>query len=107
VNLATTSGRTEQTADIASSEGLGGYTVVWTEIDSTLDVYGRRVGNEGSTEPAFPVSLPAGTTHENYAAVAGGSPVTLAVWEQWGTDYDVYGRFLGYAVYLPVVMRNP
>lgn len=110
VNIATVSGKYERTPAIASSEGLGGYTVVWTQYDANWNIYGRRVDNAGATQPNFPISLPAGATtnatHEQFPTIAGGSPSALAVWEQYGADYDVYGRFLGYVVYLPLVIRN-
>jgi hypothetical protein len=45
--------------------------------------------------------------YEERPAVAGGMPVPLAVWHSWnGGDFDVYGRFLYWQVYLPLALWN-
>jgi hypothetical protein len=103
---------------VAGSESLGGYTVAWSSAvpaDSDLDVWARRVAGDGTLQDSFRVSVPegghAGTSYEIPPAVAGGSPVGLVVWQQWqlgalATAYDVYGRFLGYRTYVPLVLRK-
>jgi hypothetical protein len=96
---------------IASSEPLG-YTVVWQQSDGGFDIFGRRVNETGVMPPAFEVSLgsrlfPVGHD-EAMPAVAGGSPSVLVVWHEaaQGQDPNVFGRLLGYRVYLPLTLRH-
>jgi hypothetical protein len=115
LNVATVAGRQEMMPAIASSEPLG-YTVVWQQTDGGgFDIFGRRVTAEGLLQPTFEVSLgtrlfPPGHD-ETMPAVAGGSPSALAVWHESepppapNQDLNVFGRFLGYRVYLPLTLR--
>jgi hypothetical protein len=70
---------------------------------------------DGTLRDSFRVSVPdgghVGTSYEIPPAVAGGSPVALVAWQQWqlsglATAYDVYGRFIGYRTYVPLVLRD-
>ncbi|MGD2040641.1 MAG: hypothetical protein PVH11_07425 [Anaerolineae bacterium] len=111
LNIATVSGRQEMMPAIASSEPLG-YTVVWQQSDGGFDIFGRRVSETGVMPPTFEVSLgsrlfPVGHD-EAMPAVAGGSPSALVVWHETaqGQDANVFGRLLGYRVYLPLTVRQ-
>lgn len=113
VNLAAAQGRQEQMPDIASSEPLEGYTVVWEQTENDWDIFGRRVRSDGALEEAFNISLyglAAVPCHEQAPVVAGGSPVALAVWQDncQGTpgSWNIVGRLLGHRVYLPLVVRR-
>jgi hypothetical protein len=111
LNIATVGGRQEMMPAIASAEPLG-YTVVWQQMGGGFDIFGRRVSWVGAVQPAFEVSLgslvlPLGHD-EAMPAVAGGSPTALVVWHEAapGQDLNVFGRFLGYRVYLPLSLRQ-
>jgi hypothetical protein len=113
VNLATAPGRQEAQPDVASSEGLGGYTVVWSQFDGDWDVWGRRVYQNGVTQPPVALSVPDGFVivghDERNPAVAGGSPVALALWEgslSGTSDWSIAARLLGYEVNLPAVVKH-
>jgi hypothetical protein len=113
VHLAVAYGRQERDPDVASSEALGGYTVVWSQTENDWDIYGRRVRNDGSMEEPFNLSvygLPVVPCHEETPVVAAGAPVGLAVWQDsclgGGGPYKIAGRLLGYRAYLPLVVRN-
>jgi hypothetical protein len=110
LNIATVGGRQEMMPAIASAEPLG-YTVVWQQTGDGFDIFGRRVSPVGALQPTFEVSLgsrllPPGHD-EAMPAVAGGSPAALVVWHEAapGQDLNVFGRFLGYRVYLPLTLR--
>jgi hypothetical protein len=104
LNIDTTPGVQEGEPDVTSSEPSGGFTIVWSRHDFDWDIYGRRVGGTGDMEPTFRVYV--GSDDQMEAAVAGGSPTPLAVWQSSnGSDWDIYGRFLLYCVYLPLVLR--
>jgi hypothetical protein len=106
VGIATESGFEERAPDITSDEGLGGYSVVWSQGDSTPEIYERWLGGSGATGLAFQVTGSA--AGGDNAAVAGGSPVPLAAWQtNSGADWDVYGRFLPYrSLFLPLVKEG-
>jgi len=114
LNIATVLGRQEMMPAIASAEPLG-YTVVWQQTDGPpggFNIYGRRVMGEGVMLPGFEVSigsrsLPAGH-YGTMPAVAGGSPSALVVWHEGvsSADLDVFGRLLGYRLYLPLTLRG-
>ncbi len=112
VNIATQSAQLESSPAIASSEGLGGYTVTWDEYNSTendWDVFGRRVGNTGLMGEAFSIGellSPSGCGGTN-PAVAGGSPTALVAWNAtcFTTSVDIGGRLLGYQLSLPLIAR--
>ena len=105
--------RDEVDPAIASSEALGGYTVVWSQLDGDYDVWARRVTSTGGLEPALNISVPDGIviigSNERAPAVAGGAPIALVVWHEafLTGDRNVYGRFLGYRAHLPLVLRSP
>lgn len=115
LNIATVPGRQEMVPAIEGSEPLG-YTVVWQQTDGGFDIFGRRVSGTGDLQPTFEVSLgtrlfPPGHD-EAMPAVAGGSPTALVVWHESepppapNQDLQVFGRFLGYRVYLPLTVRQ-
>lgn len=103
LDIATAGDRPEDGPAVAASESLGGYTVLWSELELDDAIWGRRVRDTGEMEPRFPVSpfdgSPSGT-NQQAPAVAGGLPLALAVWEDIGTwmtgTTDISGRFLGY-----------
>ena len=105
---------TQDTKDpaVASSEALGGYTVAWAKWEADYNVRARRVMGDGTMQDSFTVSLPDWFVlvgdNESAPAVAGGSPMALAAWQQieFLGDWDVYGRFIGYRPYVPLVLRN-
>lgn len=100
----------EDSPDVAGSEALGGYTVVWASWNLDWDVWGRRVGHDGTLGNPFNVSMYGRAIgyDEVEPAVAGGAPIGLAVWEDSfsGGNKDVYGRLLGYRVVLPIILRG-
>ena len=112
VYIATQSAQLESSPAIASSEGLGGYTVTWNEYDSGAndwDVFGRRVANDGVLGESFSIGellAPAGCGGTN-PAVAGGSPTALVAWNAtcFTTSIDIGGRLLGYQLSLPLIAR--
>jgi hypothetical protein len=106
LNIATTPGIIEGQPDIASSDAMGGYIVAWDEeIGMGSDVYARRMSDAGVMEGVLEVATL--SDYEERPAVAGGMPVPLAVWHSWnGGDFDVYGRFLYWQVYLPLALWN-
>ena len=112
VNIAAQSSRNESAPAIASSEGLGGYTVTWNEYNSTendWDVFGRRVGNNGPLGEVFSIGellSPSGCGGTN-PAVAGGSPIALVAWTAtcFTSSVDIGGRLLGYQVIMPLIAR--
>lgn len=112
--VAAVAGRQEVESDVAS-EVSGGYLVVWSVYPWTI--YGRRVDNTGIMGPDFCVSvrcvgiLALSSGDHRDPAVAGGSPVGLAVWEDngWATgngSWDIAGQLLGYRTHLPLVLRS-
>jgi hypothetical protein len=112
VNIATVPGRQEQMPDLATSEPLEGYTVVWEQTDNDWDIMGRRVHSDGAMEEVFNISLyglAAVPCHEQSSVVAGGSPVAMVVWQDncqgSAGSWNIFGRLLGYRVYLPLVVR--
>jgi len=112
LNIATVPGRDERFPDVAGSEALGGYTVVWQEFTGDWDVSGRRVSHSGAMESAFNISA-VGIVFlgldEKEPAVAGGAPVALVAWQDdgWGTSsWDIAGRMLGYQTRMPVILQN-
>lgn len=70
--------------------------------------------SDGTLEEAFNISLYGQAIvvpcNEQAPVVAGGSPVAMAVWQDdcRGSpgSWDIFGRLLGYGIYLPLVMRN-
>lgn len=106
-------GTPEGEPDIASSEALGGYTVAWSRFDGDWDIYVRRVSNTGNMEDAINVSVCGNVLigcNEQSPAVAGGSPVTMTLWQDGcfpgsAGGWDIAGRLLGYWIYLPLVVR--
>ncbi|RLC98580.1 MAG: hypothetical protein DRI77_04725 [Chloroflexi bacterium] len=104
LNFAETSGLVEGEPDVTSSEGSGGYTVVWSQCDPSCDVYGQRVSGDGDMISLFDVYV--GPGEQYLPAVASGSPVPLVVWQVSDSGMDVYGRLLYYRTYLPLVLRN-
>ena len=79
-------------------------------VGEDWDIYGRRVGNTGMTEPAFNISVaewPAAFGSEERNSAAGGSPEAMAVWkERWqADDWNVHRRFLCYRAYPPPALR--
>jgi hypothetical protein len=110
LNIATYYGTPEVTPDIESSEALGGYTVVWAEEAADWNIKGRRVSSFGVMEATFDISWQAPAIlgcDETSPAVAGGSPLGLAVWNDscWSANIDILGRLLGYQLHLPLIMR--
>ena len=104
VDVATVNGLEEAEPSVSSNESLAGYTVVWSQDMGNWDIYGRHVSGAG--DAAGPFLVDASSQHDSRAAVAGGPPAPLAVWQIWnGNDYDVYGRFLYRRVFLPSVLR--
>ena len=114
LNIAAASGLVEGSPAIANADSLG-YTLVWQQYDPDSKgwaIFGRRVTGGGDMHPSFEVSLggrelPA--NHEEFwPAVAGGAPNALVVWhENLSTpmNLNVFGRLLGYRVYLPLMRR--
>jgi hypothetical protein len=112
LNIATLPGGDERFPDVAGSEALGGYTVVWQQFTADWDVFGRRISHSGTMESAFNISKVVPVVlglDETEPAVAGGAPVALAAWQDdgWGTSsWDIAGRILGYRTRMPVILRN-
>jgi hypothetical protein len=113
INIAEGPGVTRWSPAIDSSVSSGGYTVVWSEgkFTGVMHIIARRVENTGETGSVFTVSdrgLSAGGYYEIDPAVALGSPLTLVVWEDGILNAwvpNVYGRFLGYRVLLPMMRK--
>jgi hypothetical protein len=110
LNIAATLNVGQSDIDLASNERLGGYTAVWSEHDGDWNIRGRRITHDGILQPPFDISQDGALGQgmdESMPAVAGGAPTALVVWQQSPniTDYDIYGRFLGYAIYVPLVLR--
>jgi hypothetical protein len=111
--IANSSGIDQKFPDVASSDQLGGYTVVWQRYFSDWDVWGRRISHDGVMQDAFSISVYGDFVivgfHETEPAVAGGSPVALAAWQGdgWGSGTrDIAGRLLGYETSLPAVLKQ-
>ncbi len=112
LDIATRSDRPEDEPAIIGGEGLGGYQVAWSEgLDDPI-VAGRRVSDTGVMGPPFFVSRPEGgegppgdgaapvSVAQSSPAVAGDSPLTLAVWQDRGTYTniaDIAGRRLAFS----------
>jgi hypothetical protein len=113
INVATVQNKTELKPHIASSESLGGYSVVWAVYDSgesNWDARARRFSDGGVPwTPAFSLSG-LGTTQGcsgNFPVVAGGAPVALSAWETdcFTPTMDIGGRLIGYRISLPLITR--
>jgi hypothetical protein len=110
LTIATDYGTPEVTPDIESSEALGGYTVVWAEEAADWNIKGRRVTGTGILDTTFEISWQAPAIlgcDEVSPAVAGGSPLGLAVWNDscGSASIDILGRLLGYQLRLPLVTK--
>ncbi len=113
LDIARVMGKPEGEPAVASSEALGGYTVVWSQFEGDWDVHARRVSSTGNMESGFNVSVYGNVLigcNEQSPAVAGGSPVAMTLWQDScfannAGGWDIAGRMLGYQVYLPSVLR--
>jgi hypothetical protein len=108
--VATGYGTPETSPDIESSEGLGGYTIVWAQEAADWNIHGRRAYSSGAMEPPFDISwIPPAIIgcNETAPAVAGGAPLGLAVWNDdcWSASVDIAGRLLGHRLWLPLILR--
>ena len=112
INIAATSGEREFDPTIAESESWGGYFVSWIQgPTSNTDIFGIQVSNTGLTHPEFDISGSATTPlacDRTLPDIAVGHSTALAVWtDPCGSagGQDILGRFLGYKVNLPLVIR--
>jgi hypothetical protein len=108
IHIATSAGLIENKPHIASSEALGGYTVLWAEYNSGFgawDAHARRLsGDAGLWGQPFSVSSLGGVagTSGNHPVVGGGAPVALSAFE---TTTGISGRLIGYQLSLPLIVR--
>lgn len=86
--LAANANSAEITPAVTSSEKLGGYLVLWARRWGSWDIWARQVKKDGTMWEPFTTShdgFELCCNEEKRPAVAGGSPVALAVWESYFT----------------------
>jgi hypothetical protein len=112
VSIAVDGSKSSGLPAVAGSSAHGGYTVAWSQLGADEDVWVRRVTGDGTVQDGFTVSIPDGVifgeSNETVPAVAGGSPVALVAWRQTKplATSDIYGRFIGYRPYVPLVVQE-
>lgn len=93
--------------DVARLGNSDLYQVVWEEQDGFRKIRGMRFDIHWNRSPAFDIHAVA-SDYENHPSLADGSPLTLVVWEHdevGSTEYDIYGRLLGFRLHLPLITR--
>lgn len=96
--------------DLACNFQGNGYFIAWQDqyVSGEFGIWGRLAYPNGSLDPEFAVAAPRQAADRQYPAVAGGRSNYLAAWEHdqdFGVNVDIYGRLLGYFMYLPLVKR--
>jgi hypothetical protein len=86
------------------------FMLVWARkyVGGEYGVWGRQAFWNGSLETDFEVVGPRQASDRQFPTVTGGGSNYLVAWEHdrdFGANIDIYGRLLGYYIYLPLVRK--
>jgi hypothetical protein len=98
-------------ADVACNAGGQKYLLIWQDkyVGGEYGIWARLAYPSESLEPEFEVVGPRSAADREFPAVAGGYSTFMTAWEHdrdGGSNLDIHGRLLRYAVFLPLVLRN-
>ncbi len=110
VYLITDTAAPQVNADVACSAGGERYLAAWQDqyAGGEFGIWGRQIFPSESMDEEFEIYGPRHNADRQYPVLAGGKVSYLAAWEHdrdEGTNLDIFGRLLRYAVYLPLIAR--
>ncbi len=97
-------------ASIACNHAGNKYLLAWMDkvVGGEYQIFSRFARTNGTLEEPFGIMGPRYQADRQLPALAGGKNNFLSAWmhdRDGGTDIDIYGRLIGYFVYLPLINR--
>lgn len=96
--------------DLACNADGDGYLIAWQDkyVGGEYSVWARLAFPNWSLGPDFEVVGPRDDADREFPGVAGGKSNYLVAWEHdrdFGVNKDIYGRIIGYMIYMPLLKK--